>query len=59
MRIRLADDSPPHAYFTAKGDAKSSVALQHRQLPDKETAEQMKVYWGERLDELKTLLAER
>ncbi len=56
MRIRMADDSPLDAYFTSKGDAKSSVSLQHRGLPDKETAEEMKAYWGERLDELKSLL---
>ena len=58
MRIRLADDSPLDAYFTAKGDAKSSVSLQHRGLPDKEAAEEMRAYWGERLDALKSLLVD-
>ncbi len=58
MRIRLADDSPLDAYFTAKGDAKSSVSLQHRGLPDKEAAEEMRAYWGERLDALRSLLVD-
>lgn len=57
MRVRLADDSPLDVYFTSKGDRKSSVSLQQRDLPDKSTAEEMKAYWGERLEALKALLA--
>jgi hypothetical protein len=42
--------------FSAKGDAKSSVALQHERLPDADTAEAMKAYWRARLAELKQTL---
>lgn len=56
MRIRLADDSPVELYFTSKGEAKSAVSLQHREFDSKEGADQMRAYWGERLDSLKALL---
>lgn len=56
MRMRLADDSPLNAYFTVKGDAKSVVTLEHLELPDRESADEMKARWGERLDALKALL---
>ena len=46
------------AYFTAKGDAKSSVTLQHGRLADAAAVERMKVYWRERLAELKRALEE-
>lgn len=42
--------------FAAKGDTKSTVAIQHERLPDAETAERMKTYWRERLVELKRVL---
>jgi hypothetical protein len=42
--------------FTAKGDAKSAVALAHERLADAEEAERMKVWWRERLAALKGLL---
>ena len=58
MRCRLADDAPLDLYFTAKGDAKSAVSLQLRNLPDREAAEEMKQIWGERLDGLKQMLLE-
>ena len=35
--------------FTAKGDAKSTVALEHERLVDAEEAERMKSFWRERL----------
>jgi hypothetical protein len=40
------------AYFTDKG-AKSAVKVQHAKLPTAEEAESMKLYWRERLSELK------
>jgi hypothetical protein len=40
--------------FEAKGDAKSTVAVQHERLPDAETAERTKQEWRERLAKLKT-----
>lgn len=56
MRIRLRDGSPLDVYFTDKGVTKSTVTLQHRNLPDRETAEAMKALWGERLDTLRRVL---
>jgi len=38
--------------FTARGDAKSQVALVHERVPDAEAAEAMKAYWRERVKEL-------
>jgi hypothetical protein len=43
--------------FTAKGRAKSSVALSQAKLADREAAERAKAYWAERLDALAEVLA--
>jgi hypothetical protein len=40
--------------FEAKGDAKSTIAIQHERLPDADTAERTKQEWRERLAKLKT-----
>jgi uncharacterized protein YndB with AHSA1/START domain len=45
--------------FAPKGSAKSSVAVQHTKLPDRDTANQIKEYWSERLDALGALLMTR
>jgi hypothetical protein len=42
--------------FTAKGDGKSTVALEHERLPDADEAERMKAYWRERVAALKAEL---
>jgi len=39
--------------FDAKGEQKSTVALQHVRLPDGDAAERMKAYWRERVTALK------
>jgi hypothetical protein len=39
--------------FEAKGEAKSTVAVQHERLPDAATAERTKAQWRERLSALK------
>jgi hypothetical protein len=39
--------------FEAKGEAKSTVALEHERLPDADEAERMKAYWRERVTALK------
>ena len=39
--------------FLAKGESKSTVALEHRRLADAEEAQRMKAFWKERLDALK------
>jgi hypothetical protein len=45
--------------FTAKGDAKSAVALAHERLADADEAERMKAFWRERLAALAGELAAR
>jgi uncharacterized protein YndB with AHSA1/START domain len=42
--------------FTARGDAKSQVALVHERVPDAGTADELKVFWRERMAALKQLL---
>ena len=45
-----------HVTFLARGDAKSTVAVEHRRLPDAGEADRMKTYWRERLSVLKGAL---
>ncbi len=52
MRIGWSDGSIIAVGFYAKGASKSSVAVQHAKLPDRDTAERLKHYWSERLDAL-------
>ena len=56
MRILWPDGSVVIAGFTAKGPAKSSVAIAHTKLADRETANQLKGYWAERFDALADVL---
>jgi hypothetical protein len=42
--------------FDAMGAAKSRIALSHERLPDADAAEEMKLWWRERLTELKARL---
>lgn len=59
MRLGWSDGAIVAVGFTPKGKSKSSVAVQHTKLPDKETADRMKEYWSERLDTLDEVLAAR
>ncbi len=54
MRITIgrADGSIIAVGFIAKGKSKSSVALAHTKLPDRDTANRLKEYWSKRLDAL-------
>ena len=45
-----------HVTFDAKGEGKSTAALQHRRLADPEEAERMKAYWRDRVAVLKEVL---
>ena len=45
--------------FTAKGTSRSSVAIQHTKLPDRDTVNEIKEYWSGRLDALGDVLAKR
>jgi len=42
--------------FTARGEAKSQVALVHERVPDAGTADKLKTFWRERLAALKQVL---
>ena len=42
--------------FYPKGDAKSQVVVQHLKLPDSARAAEMKAYWSDALNDLKTAL---
>jgi hypothetical protein len=42
--------------FEAKGEAKSTVSLEHAKLPDAAEAERMKAFWRERVAALKEVL---
>ena len=52
------DEGPTrvHVAFLAKGEAKSTVAVEHRRLADAGEADRMKSYWRERLGVLKGAL---
>lgn len=52
------DEGPTrvHLTFLARGEAKSTVAVEHRRLADAGEADQMKTYWRERLSVLKGAL---
>jgi hypothetical protein len=58
MRLGLADGGILAVGFVLKGKKKSSVALSQAKLPDREAAERAKVYWSERLDALREVLAD-
>jgi hypothetical protein len=59
IRLGWADGSIIAVGFTAKGKSKSSVALAHTKLPDRETANRFKEFWSERLDALGEVLSKR
>lgn len=57
MRITWEDGTAVDLWFTAKGEAKSQVQVQHRKLPSREAVEESKAYWAGRLGALGALLA--
>lgn len=57
MRLDWDDRSIIAVGFTAKGKSKSSVAVQHTRLPDRQTADDVKKYWSDRLDALGEVLS--
>ncbi len=56
VRMAWPDGTSVVVLFTAKGAAKSQVAIQHEKLPDQATAIRMKAYWAERLEALSQML---
>lgn len=59
MRVTWPDGTAVELYFVEKGAAKAQLAVQHRKLPDKETADRMKAWWAERLAALETMVTAR
>jgi len=57
MRIGWSDGTIIAVGFYPKSKSKSSVAVQHTKLPDRQTADGLKKYWSERLDALSEALA--
>jgi hypothetical protein len=58
MRLDWTDRSIIAVGFAAKGKSKSSVAVQHEKLPNRDTANRLKQYWSDRLDALGEVLSE-
>ena len=53
------NDSIVAVGFAPKGSSRSSVAIQHTKLPDRETATELKDYWSARFDALGDVLAKQ
>jgi hypothetical protein len=51
-RLGWNDGTIVAVYFVEKAASKSTVTIQHLKLPDRETADRMKTFWGERLTAL-------
>ena len=56
IRASFDDGTLAQFYFTDKGSGKSTVAVQHQKLPDKDTATRTKQLWTERLETLAKML---
>jgi uncharacterized protein YndB with AHSA1/START domain len=56
LRLDWQGNSVIAVGFLPKGESKSSVAVQHTKLPDRETAERLKKHWSEQLDNLSAML---
>lgn len=59
LRITWPDGTSVECWFTAKGDAKSSVQVAHTKLPSQEAVKERKAYWAERLEALAAVLEGR
>ena len=57
IRLTWNDGTNVQLYFTAKGEHKSQVAVQHRKLATQDDIATTKQVWGERLAALGELLA--
>jgi hypothetical protein len=57
MTFTWPDGTSVELYFVVKGAARSQVAVQHRKLADKASADRLKAWWAERLTTLEAILA--
>ncbi len=56
IRADWSDGTQAHFYFTAKGEAKSAVSIQHVKLASRQDIERAKSEWQQRLDALRDML---
>jgi uncharacterized protein YndB with AHSA1/START domain len=56
MRLDWGDGTTVQVAFTAKGEAKSTVAVQHEKLADRDAVDGAKTKWAERFDRLAEML---
>jgi len=52
IRLEWSDGCPVELWFVAKGEAKSSVQMQHRKLPSKDDIARIKGEWTQRFGDL-------
>jgi len=57
IRITWDDGTPVEVWLQSKGEGRSVAAIAHRKLPDRARVEELKRYWGERLEALEAQLA--
>lgn len=57
MRLDWSDGGIIAVGFLAKGKTKSTVAVEHTRLPDRDTAARLKRFWADRFDALGDLIA--
>lgn len=53
LRIALDDGTRVEVSFDARDEARSTVTVEHRKLPDREHADRAKAFWERRLEALK------
>lgn len=56
IRLEWEDGTRVALSFTEKGESKSVVSIQHAGLPDRETADAVRGWWTERIDDLAAAL---
>jgi hypothetical protein len=57
LRITWDDGTSVEVYVVAKARSKTQVAIEHTKLANKQAADRMKAFWGERLDDLAARLS--
>ncbi len=58
VRLRWPDGTRVQAQFDAKGQNRTTVAVEHQRLHDAELVPKMRTYWQDRLEALRSLLEE-
>lgn len=56
MRITWPDETNVEVYFTAKGDDKTQISVQHNKLDSQKSVAERKAYWQTQLTKLNTYL---